>query len=219
MAPKQAMEKEPGVDVIANPSAFGATASPGMLVKRGRGHAKGSNNKPKPALPIPEGEGPEAWTRGQRDSVRENGPEGQEATPVGLSIGPPPPLEFSPAPGSVLRKAPSKGALYEFFVFVLEGSLEKLKLPDHFSEVFHMYDLGWFLIHEWSEGQETWKVETLHDGVGSVYLAGGWPEFARCYKLRQGSLLVFHHHEDTNKFLVMVFNNSQCHTVFHPAKA
>jgi hypothetical protein len=139
-----------------------------------------------------------------------------EAAPTGLPVKSPPPQEFSLPPGFVLQKAPLEGTLHEIFVFMLEESLEKLKLPDHFTEMFCRYDQGWILRRDKSDNLETWKMDTLHDGARRVFLAEGWSEFASYYELKPGFLLVFHHREGTNKFLVKFFDGSHRRVLCYP---
>jgi hypothetical protein len=40
---------------------------------------------------------------------------------------------FSPPPGILLKMTRSDAPLYEFFSFMLEETLERLKLPDRFT--------------------------------------------------------------------------------------
>jgi hypothetical protein len=51
-------------------------------------------------------------------------------------------------------------------------------------------------------------VETSHDKTGNTYLVGDWSRFVCCYKLPPSSLLMFHHREDTAKFVIKVFDSS-----------
>jgi hypothetical protein len=136
----------------------------------------------------------------------------------GSAIGPAPTPGLLPPPGSTPKKAPLGSPDYEFFVFVKEETLENLKLPDKFVEVFAGHESGYAFLREASAGQKTWRMTIYRDGTGCMFFTGNWKEFALCYKLEQGFLLTFRHRQGTYNFVVRVFDGLACRRFYHPVE-
>jgi hypothetical protein len=90
----------------------------------------------------------------------------------GSAIGPPPTPVLLPPPGSTPKKAPLGSPDYEFFVFVKEETLENLKLPDKFVEVFAGHESGYAFLREASAGQKMWRMVIYHDRIRHMFLTG-----------------------------------------------
>jgi hypothetical protein len=186
MAPKRSLE---GVQVPV--ALLGTAASPARSVKRGRGHPKGSKNKPKIAPPAPAGEstmkkpGHGCSCSGRKQppdtaivSEEDVAPPSAAASPPqalhadSSATGPSPLPGLLPPPGFAPKKAPLGSLDYEFFIFVKEETLENLKLPDKFVEVFAGHESGYAFLREASAGQKMWRMAIYHDRIRHMFLTG-----------------------------------------------
>ncbi|KAK1618893.1 hypothetical protein QYE76_024410 [Lolium multiflorum] len=183
-------------------------AFPEAIVKRGYGHPLGRKNKTNITPPVDVG-GEEKYGRGcphgSKNKPRVNPGVPREEAVKGHNCAPTPQVlrtqghvaptgrshVLFPPPGYPPKDVQLEVRRSEFFFFVNEQALERLKLPEAFAKVTGEQEPDHAFLKKSSKGQGTWRISVYFDGDGCMFFTDGWKEFSFAYNL--GFLLTFHH--------------------------
>jgi hypothetical protein len=100
--------------------------------------------------------------------------------------------------------------LFSFFVFAGAQCREQQHVPLKFTNFMDERELREAILHEEFGGGTPYEVEVYYDGCGEMYFRGGWPQFAEDHELHQGFFMVFNYHCSKSKFVVKIFDRTQC---------
>jgi hypothetical protein len=115
-------------------------------------------------------------------------------------------------------KAKTGAPGFEFFVFVGEDTLERLKLREKFVTAIAGQESDHAFLREAGKGQRVWRLDVHFDGEGRMFFTGHWKEFVLAYNIERGFFLTFRHHQGTLKFTIRIFDGSMCCLHFHPVE-
>jgi hypothetical protein len=168
-----------------------------LMEKRGRGHPRGSKNKPKDAPMV----------ASSSVSVKR-----RPGRPVGSKNKPK--VSFVAAPGSSAapRNASPPAPVKTFSFFCIAGAQcrEIQRVPLKFTKFMDGRELHEAILCEQSGGGTPYEVEVYYDGRGEMYFRGGWPQFVEDHDLHQGFFMLFDYHYGTSKFDVKIYECTQC---------
>jgi hypothetical protein len=163
------------------------------MEKRGRGHHRGSKNKPTiPAVAASSS----ALTKRRpgRPVGSKNKPKVSSAAP-GLSV---PSHNASPPPPRV----------YSFFCIAGAQCHEIQRVPLKFTKFTDGRELREAVLREHFGRGTPYEVEVWYDGAGEMYFKGGWSQFAEEHDLHQGFFMTFDFHIGTSKFVVRIYDGT-----------
>jgi hypothetical protein len=153
-----------------------------VVEKRGRGHPRGSKNKPKGA------------------SMTISSSSALVKSPLGSKNKPKPSLANRPLDTTAARHntpPPSSGNIFSFFAFVGAQCCEQQCVPLKFTKFMDGQELREAILPEESGEGSPYKVEVHYDGDGEMFFKGGCPHFAEDYDMHQGWFLLFNYHCST----------------------
>jgi hypothetical protein len=166
-----------------------------QMEKRGRGHPRGSKNKPKDASTV---------ASSSASMKRRPG------RPVG-SKNKPKVSTAAPGPNAASRDAsPPPTKIYSFFCIAGAQCREIQLVPLKFTKFMDGHELREAILCEQSGGGTPYEVEVYYDGCGEMYFRGGWPQFAKDHDRHQGFFMFFDYQCSTSKFDVKIYDCTQC---------
>jgi hypothetical protein len=171
-----------------------------MVEKRGRGHPRGSKNKPKvvtmealSSAPVKRRPGRPLGSKNKSKSSTSQVNE---------------PLDVSAA--HLNPPQPSTKTVFSFLALARAQCHEQQCMPLKFTDFMDGRELCEAILREVSSEGPPYEVEVYYDGDGEMFLKGSWPRFAEDYDLHQGWFLLFDYHVGTTKFDVKIFDRTQC---------
>jgi hypothetical protein len=163
--------------------------------KRGRGHPRGSKNKP--AIPAV------AASSSAPTKRRLGRPMGSKNKPKVSSA--------APGPSAPPHNAsPPSARVYSFFCITGAQCREIQRVPLKFTKFMDGRELREAVLREHSGGGTPYEVEVWYDSAGEMYFKGGWSQFAEDHDLLQGFFMTFDFHIGTSKFDVRIYDGTQC---------
>jgi hypothetical protein len=168
-----------------------------MMEKRGRGHPRGSKNKPKDASLV---------ASSSSASMKRH-----PGCPLGSKNKPKPSFAVAQGASAAPRNAsPPPVKTFSLFVIASAQCHEQQCVPMKFTQFMDGRELREAILREQSVGGIPYEVEVYYDGRGEMYLRGGWPQFAEDHELHQGFFMLFDYHCGTSKFDVKIYDCTQC---------
>jgi hypothetical protein len=167
------------------------------MEKQGRGHPRGSKNKPKDASLVASSSA-SVKRRPGRLVGSKNKPKVSTAAAPGSNA----------APRNASPPAPAK--TLSFFYIAGAQCHEIQRVPLKFTKFMDGCELREAILHEQSGGGTPYEVEVYYDGRGEMFFRGGWPQFAEDHDLHQGFFMLFDYHCGTSKFDVKIYDCTQC---------
>jgi hypothetical protein len=170
-----------------------------MVEKRGRGHPRGSKNKPKDVSMVASSSSALMKRRTGRPLGSKNKPKPSsylasryvDANIARHTASPPPPIH-----------------LFSFFAIAGAQCREQQRVPLKFTQFMDGRELCEAILREESGGGTPYEVEVYYDGRGEMFFRGGWPQFAEDHDVHQGFLMLFNYHCGTSKFDVKIFDGT-----------
>jgi hypothetical protein len=163
--------------------------------KRGRGHPRGSKNKPKGVSLMASSLSASMKRCLGRPLGSKNNPKPSFVVAQDASAAP---CNASPPPPPVI--------IFSFFVIAGAQCHEQQRVPLKFTQFMDGHELREAILREESGGVTPYEVEVHYDGRGEMYFRGGWPQFAEDHERHQGFFMLFDYHCGTSKFDRKIFD-------------
>jgi hypothetical protein len=170
-----------------------------VVEKRGRGHPRGSKNKPKDVSMVASSSSAPMKRRPGRPLGSKNKPKPSSS----------PARQFVDAHATQHNASPPPPVnLFSFYIITSAQCREQQHVPSKFTQFMDGRELCEAILHEESGGGTPYEVEVYYDGRGEMFFRSDWPQFAEDHDLHQGFFMLFNYHCGTSKFDMKIFDGT-----------